>query len=87
MHLFILLMNFLCVKLDKQLYFNLVPFHMFFTNYILLSICVLCCYNYSDTAYNWNVLYYEILSRLNNVIVLTFSLSYGCVPAWIHRSQ
>jgi hypothetical protein len=61
MHLLILLMNFLCVKLDKQLYFNLVPFYMFFTNYILLSICVLCCYNYSDTAHNWNVLKFTLL--------------------------
>lgn len=34
-----------------------------------------------------NSLYYEILSWLNDVIVLTLCLSNGCVPAWIHRSQ
>lgn len=34
-----------------------------------------------------NSLYYEILSWLNNAIVLTLSLSNGCVPEWIHRSQ
>lgn len=60
MHLFILLMNFLCVKLDKQVYLNLVPFYMFFIYYILLSVCVLC-YNYSDTAYNWNVHKFTLL--------------------------
>lgn len=37
MRLFILLMNFLCVKLDKQLYFNLVPFYVFY--YFIVYMC------------------------------------------------
>jgi len=34
-----------------------------------------------------NSFYYEILSWLNDVIVLAVSFSNGCVPAWIHRIQ
>jgi hypothetical protein len=63
MHLFILLMNFLCVKLDKQLYFNLVQFYVFllfyclYVFYVVIIIVILLI-----IGMYLNSLYYEILS-------------------------